>query len=133
MRWAETSFSKRLTSTEGEAMAHINDLTKHARRKQLIEHRQAARGLLDKWREVGERLPHSIWREVGEPFDDSELVTDLEISAQIRAAKHRLTESDKALVRLEMGTYGVCGVCGAGISLDRLDALPLTGSCRQCA
>ena len=66
-------------------------------------------------------------------FEDSELVTDLEISAQIRAAKHRLTEADRALVLLEMGTYGVCGVCGAGISLDRLDALPLTESCRQCA
>ena len=112
-----------LTSTEREAMALINDLTKHARRRQLIEHRQLALGLLDKLREVGK----------GQPFEYSELVTDLEISAQIRAVKHRLTEADRALVRLDTGTYGVCGACGAGISLDRLDALPLTGSCRQCA
>jgi len=104
-------------------MALINDMTKHARRRQLIEHRQAALGLLDKLREVGKR----------QPFEDYELVTDLEISAQIRAAKHRLTEADKALVRLEMGTYGVCGVCGAGISLERLDALPSAELCRQCA
>ena len=104
-------------------MALISDLTSQARRRQLIEHRQLALGLLDKLREVRKR----------QPFDDYELVTDLEISAQIRAAKHRLTEADRALVRLDTGTYGVCGVCGAGISLDRLDALPLTGSCRRCA
>lgn len=123
MRWVQTSFSERLTSTEKEAMALNGDLTSQARRRQLIEHRQLALGLLDKLREARKRRP----------LEGNELVTDLETAAQIRAAKHRLTEADKALVRLEMGTYGVCGVCGAGISRDRLDALPSAELCRQCA
>ena len=104
-------------------MALISELSSEARRRRLIEQRQLALKLLGELREARKRRLS----------EDCDVVADLEIAAQIQATGRRLTESDEALQRLETGTYGVCGVCGAGISLDRLNALPSTGSCRQCA
>lgn len=40
---------------------------------------------------------------------------------------------DKALERIEAGTYGTCQRCGEDISPERLDAVPTTGVCRNCA
>ena len=101
----------------------MTGLSSVALRRRLIEHRQSALGLLGNLRDARKRRP----------LEDCEVVTDVVTAAQIRAAERRLTELDEALERFEMGTYGVCGACGEAISLDRLDALPWTGSCRQCA
>lgn len=38
-----------------------------------------------------------------------------------------------ALDRIDAGIYGECVKCGAEISEDRLDALPWTPFCRNCA
>lgn len=38
-----------------------------------------------------------------------------------------------AKTRLENGTYGECEVCGASIPVARLEALPYTALCVQCA
>ncbi len=38
-----------------------------------------------------------------------------------------------ALDRIENGTYGICVTCGDEISEERLDALPHTPRCRNCA
>ena len=99
------------------------DLSSETLRKRLIERRQSAVGMLDKLREARKH----------ETLEGRELVTDLEIAAQIRVVEHRLAESNEALERLDMGIYGVCEACGERISLDRLDALPSTGWCRKCA
>lgn len=40
---------------------------------------------------------------------------------------------DKALERIEAGTYGICQRCGEEISPERLAAVPTTGVCRNCA
>ncbi|MDD4237971.1 MAG: TraR/DksA C4-type zinc finger protein [Desulfotomaculaceae bacterium] len=39
---------------------------------------------------------------------------------------------DDALDRINEGTYGTCDVCGKGIALERLEALPSTTICRDC-
>lgn len=43
-----------------------------------------------------------------------------------------LRKIDEALVRLEEGTYGVCGTCDDSIAEPRLQALPFASLCRDC-
>lgn len=38
-----------------------------------------------------------------------------------------------ALGRIEDGTYGICLRCGEDISIERLDIIPHTTLCRDCA
>ena len=38
-----------------------------------------------------------------------------------------------ALARMENGTYGICGECGADISEKRLKAVPYAAKCIDCA
>jgi RNA polymerase-binding transcription factor DksA len=40
---------------------------------------------------------------------------------------------EAALDRIDQGTYGICVVCGDPIGDDRLDVLPQTPMCRDCA
>ncbi|MCL7451824.1 MAG: TraR/DksA C4-type zinc finger protein [Anaerolineae bacterium] len=45
----------------------------------------------------------------------------------------RIEDLEHALERLEEGTYGVCESCGKPIDLGRLEALPQTELCIECA
>ena len=45
----------------------------------------------------------------------------------------RLGEVDRALLRLEQGTYGFCVSCGDPIPADRLAARPAAERCVACA
>ena len=54
---------------------------------------------------------------------------DLVLSAQARAAA---TEIDRALAKIESGTYGVCEQCGEQIPDARLQALPQAALCVAC-
>jgi DnaK suppressor protein len=46
--------------------------------------------------------------------------------------KFLLTKIDKALARIESGTFGVCEKCEEEISMKRLDARPVTTLCIRC-
>ncbi len=48
------------------------------------------------------------------------------LAAQLRA---ELDEVERALAKLEDGTYGVCEVCGEAIAEARLEAMPATRFC----
>jgi RNA polymerase-binding transcription factor DksA len=54
---------------------------------------------------------------------------DLALSAQALAA---VEEIDRALEKLENGTYGVCEKCGENIPKERLKALPYASLCVRC-
>ena len=54
---------------------------------------------------------------------------DLVLSAQARAA---VEEIDRALHKIEMGTYGICESCNQPIPKARLKALPYAALCVQC-
>lgn len=43
--------------------------------------------------------------------------------------QQRLVAIDRALERMEDGTYGTCERCGRVIDEERLDALPMTARC----
>ena len=52
------------------------------------------------------------------------------ISADIEA---RIVEVDRALLRMEEGTYGICVRCGQPIPRERLLARPSADRCVSCA
>lgn len=54
---------------------------------------------------------------------------DLALSAQALAA---VEEIDRALEKLDLGTYGVCEKCGENIPKERLKALPYAALCVKC-
>jgi len=64
-----------------------------------------------------------------EPHD----VTDDEAAIQADAIEVRLAAIRDTLERIESGNYGRCLACGAAIAEERLDAVPTTTVCRECA
>lgn len=44
-----------------------------------------------------------------------------------------LSKVDRALARVAAGTYGVCESCGNAIPVERLDVLPYSTICVECA
>jgi DnaK suppressor protein len=54
---------------------------------------------------------------------------DLALSAQALAS---VEEIDRALEKMDIGTYGVCEKCGEKIPKERLKALPYAALCVKC-
>ena len=54
---------------------------------------------------------------------------DLALSAQALAA---VEEIDRAIAKIDDGTYGVCEKCGENIPKERLKALPYAALCVKC-
>lgn len=48
-------------------------------------------------------------------------------------AEDLLAKVDHAREQIRRGKYGICEVCGAAIPTERLDALPYTTTCVECA
>ena len=44
-----------------------------------------------------------------------------------------LSKANRALERVEAGTYGLCEACGKAIPIERLEALPYSNLCVECA
>jgi len=44
----------------------------------------------------------------------------------------KLQDFERALGRLQKGTYGRCSDCGAEVSAARLRAMPYAEKCRDC-
>ena len=53
--------------------------------------------------------------------------------ALVRDAESRVEQIEHALERLEAGTYRTCESCGRPIDEARLEALPYTTLCIECA
>lgn len=59
--------------------------------------------------------------------------TQDEISSQLAEVEAReLNGIEKALERINQGSYGVCEVCGGKIPMQRLNALPYATMCIGC-
>jgi RNA polymerase-binding transcription factor DksA len=56
-----------------------------------------------------------------------------QIGALVLEARAYLVELDRALGRLDAGSYWVCEQCGAPIAAERLAARPATRTCIRCA
>jgi RNA polymerase-binding transcription factor DksA len=92
-----------------------------ARRADLIRRIDAAEAELES---------HSSrdWDDQALLRETDEVLSGLGLSAQAEA---RMV--DAALARIDAGTFGICARCGADIGADRLDAVPYTPFCRDCA
>lgn len=58
------------------------------------------------------------------------------LDAQVVLAQNEeelLEDVEAALLRIEAGTYGNCQQCGRAVSKERLDAMPQTPWCIDCA
>ena len=56
-----------------------------------------------------------------------------QIAALLDETRLTLTGIAAAEQRLDAGLYGMCTTCGREIAVERLDALPATPSCVECA
>lgn len=68
------------------------------------------------------------WEDLATEREGDEVLEQMGLSASAEIIK-----IDAALRRVESGDYGVCVRCGAEISQKRLDMLPFTPFCRNCA
>ena len=98
------------------------------RRKQL----EARRGeLITRMQEVeSELVSHTAkdWEDAAVEQENDEVLEGMG-----HAARAEVARIDAALVRIDEGEYGFCARCGDEISPERLDAVPYTPFCRNCA
>ncbi|MEQ9259868.1 MAG: TraR/DksA C4-type zinc finger protein [Roseovarius sp.] len=96
------------------------------------------KALLTRLRELDSRLheidseldePHSKdWEEAAVEREGDEVLEGLGQSGEAEIARIRA-----ALARMKEGSYGICVRCGLDISNARLEAVPATPFCRDCA
>jgi RNA polymerase-binding protein DksA len=88
------------------------------RERAEIQSRIAARS-----REVEATLPAE--EEIGDEGDEAKVVTDLDpILAENDLDRQTLEQIERALQRIEEGTYGISEVSGKPIPIERLEAVP---------
>lgn len=68
------------------------------------------------------------WEDGAIEREGDEVLEDLGTAGQAEIGMIRA-----ALNRIAAGEYGICGKCGNDISSERLDTLPATPFCRNCA
>jgi len=96
------------------------------------------RDLEDRRRGIERRLA-AIERDLGKQLDaDSadraiETENDEVLMGMERSGREELKAISSALDRIDSGTYGRCVLCGADIGEQRLEALPFTPYCVECA
>ena len=97
--------------------------------RKLLENRRAE--LLGKLHEIEDALDDPTpkdWEDAAQERQGDEVLEALGVHdlAEVR-------QIDAALGRIEEGSYGVCMKCGEEISEARLEALPATPFCKNCA
>jgi RNA polymerase-binding protein DksA len=70
----------------------------------------------------------SIFSEQSVEMESRELIYRLD-----GEGKEEIRRIDKALNRLQEGVYEICENCGEDIAQERLEALPFTDLCIECA
>ncbi len=63
----------------------------------------------------------------------TEAVERLSTTATARSIAASLADVNRALAKIDEGTYGLCDVCGKPIAPARLEALPAASLCVECA
>jgi RNA polymerase-binding transcription factor DksA len=68
------------------------------------------------------------WEDLATEREGDEVLEGIGVSAQAE-----MRQIEAALERLDSGEYGICVTCGEAISEERLNVLPYTPFCRNCA
>ena len=105
-------------------------------RQMLLDERKRVRGAIDY---LHQENPGSIEDETGEesydnhPGDVATVTYDREMDYTLEDNSEAvLAAIDKALGKIEAGTYGICERCGSPINPERLEALPYAELCIEC-
>lgn len=72
-------------------------------------------------------------QEINDELDYAELISDSFTEGMI--ANHQIDELrqiEESLRKIELGTYGICDMCGVVIPLGRLKAKPFAKFCTEC-
>ena len=96
--------------------------------------------LLNRRREMLAQVAHLEFEreELGQHFIESIDSAQKENLVQLvnkfdERGKEEIEEIDLAIDKMESGSYGKCELCGKSIPIKRLQVLPATRLCRQCA
>ena len=68
------------------------------------------------------------WEDLATEREEDEVLEGMGLSGQAE-----IRQIEAALARIDAGEYGFCAKCGAAIAQERLDVLPQTPFCRDCA
>lgn len=106
-----------------------------------MDHQQAKQALLLRKNELLERHSRvarkTRHRDEPLPQDFAEQAVELENQEVLEALDVEIAEElrqiERALARIEAGDYAQCTSCGNDIPAARLQALPTTGLCVECA
>jgi DnaK suppressor protein len=63
----------------------------------------------------------------------TEAVERLNTTAAARSLADSIADIERALAKIDAGSYGICDGCGNEIGVDRLEALPAATRCVVCA
>jgi len=96
-----------------------------AKRRQQLSDELAE---LTKPPEAGSNL--SFGKRIGE--GTTEAVERISSSAAARSIAAALADVDRALAKLDEGSYGICDRCGRPITPERLEAIPSATLCVTC-
>jgi DnaK suppressor protein len=98
-------------------------------RKQQLEDR--LRELTARLSQIEQDLDRPVSPQFGEMAIERESDEVLEDMGKAGLQEIRMIEA--ALDRIEKGSYGICARCGDAIAEQRLDVVPHTPLCRDCA
>jgi len=51
---------------------------------------------------------------------------------KLRRIQQLISDTEHALEKIKLGTYGLCDVCGKSIAAERLKIMPQAGLCLEC-
>lgn len=106
-------------------------------RTNLLEKRADAirrlRGLDASFADIVEAARDSNLDDEHDPEGTTVAVSRAQVSSLASETRQQLDAIDAALERVADGSYGVCSRCGQRIADARLDALPVTTTCVDCA
>lgn len=104
-------------------------MTPIATRKATLEaRRDELLGRIGGIRQELESHQETDWEEIATQREGDEVLEGMGSEAQVE-----LRGIAAALARIEAGEYGICQKCGVQISEARLDVLPFTPFCKECA
>ncbi|MDQ4148751.1 MAG: TraR/DksA C4-type zinc finger protein [Actinomycetota bacterium] len=121
---------------EGEKKAALDDRTLKSIKTALLGQRAELEGQLEVEEQAFRTTPSEAAGETRADENPAEAGT-----ATFEREKHLsiannvqdlIDKSNKALEKIEQGSYGICESCGKPISLDRLKALPHALMCIEC-
>lgn len=100
-------------------------------KKELLKEKEETEKFLKEIEEEIEKLKTSDEFEASDVSEQFEEKQEFHIKKEILIEK--LKNIEKALKKIEEGTYGICSVCKEEIPLGRLKINPFTETCTKCS